>query len=149
MRSSLLWGGAVALALLSSPAQARHAPRDPRPLRCVDPAAIDGDTIRCGRADNRLSYRLIGIDAPELPGHCRRGRICVPGNPFAAMRALAQTLGNGRVTVQVFGTDRYHRRLAIVRVSRVNLACTQYWSGHAIYKPEWDKQRRTARECQI
>jgi endonuclease YncB( thermonuclease family) len=37
----------------------------------------DGDTIRC----NGERIRLLGIDTPELPGHCRKGRDCVSGDP--------------------------------------------------------------------
>lgn len=33
--------------------------------------AIDGDTLRCGRE----RIRLLGTDAPELPGHCQRGTL--------------------------------------------------------------------------
>lgn len=34
----------------------------------------DGDTIRC----NGERIRLLGIDTPELPGHCRQGRVAYP-----------------------------------------------------------------------
>src|SRR3546814_4753345 len=32
------------------------------------PTVVDGDTLRCGGT----RIRLQGIDAPEMPGHCRR-----------------------------------------------------------------------------
>ena len=32
----------------------------------------DGDTIRC----DGEPIRLLGIDTPEVPGHCREGRDC-------------------------------------------------------------------------
>lgn len=44
----------------------------------------DGDTIRC-RGER---IRLLGIDTPELPGHCRQGRDCVPGDPVASTLSL-------------------------------------------------------------
>lgn len=44
---------------------------------CVSPTVVDGDTLRCGSTRIRLS----SIDAPELPGHCRPGRECTPGDP--------------------------------------------------------------------
>jgi endonuclease YncB( thermonuclease family) len=47
-------------------------------------SVTDGDTIRCG--DERI--RLLGIDAPELPGHCRSGRNCAPGDPYASTSSL-------------------------------------------------------------
>ena len=57
---------------------------------CAQALAIDGDTLKCaflndGRAVN---VRLAGIDAPELPGHCRRGRDCAPGDPYVSKRVL-------------------------------------------------------------
>lgn len=47
--------------------------------------AIDGETLRCGKE----RIRLLGIDAPETPGHCRRGRKCVEGDPYASKAALS------------------------------------------------------------
>ncbi len=127
------------------PASAAKA--EPAPRRCILPEAIDGDTIRCGQRGHRISHRLLGIDAPELPGHCRTGRVCAPGDPFAARAALAAALNQGRVTVQSFGTDLYHRQLSIVRARGVNLSCAQIASGNAIFKPTWDKASRIKREC--
>lgn len=54
-------------------------PAEPRATLCRAPRALDGDTITCGTARRLKSgrvrkpvrVRLIGIDAPELPGHCR------------------------------------------------------------------------------
>lgn len=70
--------------------------------------AIDGDTLRHGSERIRLLY----IDAPEMPGHCRPHRVCVPGDPYAARRALARAITRG--TVQCVGSeiDVYGRRLA-------------------------------------
>lgn len=107
-------------------------------------AAIDGDTIRCGRE----VIRLIGIDAPEMPGHCRAGRACVPGDPVRAKRALNAAMMHHPITIRRFGHDRYRRTLAIVYAGRVNLSCAQMDSGNAIYKPGWDAARRVGRECQ-
>lgn len=69
--------------------------------------AIDGDTIR--HEGKRL--RLLGIDAPELPGHCRRGRVCVEGDPVASRDALQRLLDAGEV--RCFGNrmDVYGRAL--------------------------------------
>lgn len=48
----------------------------------------DGDTIRCG--DERI--RLLAIDAPELPSHCRTGRECAPGDPYASGTSLGAAM---------------------------------------------------------
>jgi endonuclease YncB( thermonuclease family) len=68
--------------------------------------ALDGDTFRV--ADRR--YRIAGIDAPELPGHCRVGRHCVAGDPYAAKSALQFYLEQG-VYCRATGVDVYHRTL--------------------------------------
>lgn len=51
---------------------------------CAPARIVDGDTIRCGAQ----RIRLARIDAPELPGHCARGRHCAPGDGKASKAAL-------------------------------------------------------------
>jgi endonuclease YncB( thermonuclease family) len=126
---------------------AAQATAEPAVKRCIRPEAIDGDTIRCGRRGYRVSHRLLGIDAPELAGHCRRGRSCAPGDPQASRAALAAAIEDG-ATVQAFGTDVYKRRLSIVRTKEgQNVSCLQLKAGQAIFKPKWDKGERIKREC--
>lgn len=132
---------------------------------CRAPIAIDGDTIRCrGQGwENRRAIRLTGIDAPELPGHCRAARagrparVCVPGDARASTAALQAALdaalsgggsGGGRVMIQIVGRDKYRRTLAVVRTSAGgNLACGLIAAGHAIFKPDWDRGSWIKREC--
>jgi len=104
--------------------------------------AIDGDTLRCGRE----RIRLIAIDAPELPGHCRRGRSCAPGDPKASQRSLA-LVARGRARIDRIGRDRYGRTLATVRVDGVDLSCHQLRTGQALYRKRWDPGERVARQC--
>ncbi|MGT2513435.1 thermonuclease family protein [Sphingomonas panni] len=87
---------------------------------------VDGDTLRCG--GERI--RLMGIDAPEMPGHCRRGRRCVEGDPYASKAALAAML-KGKATIERRGRDRYGRTLARVRVNGVDLSAAQMRAGMA------------------
>lgn len=102
----------------------------PPPIVCEAPRAIDGDGIRC--ANLPVGVRLIGIDAPELPGHCHRGRVCTPGDGFAARAAMAALLTRGRVTVSPVGFDRYGRILARVTVGRIDLSCRLIATGAAV-----------------
>jgi micrococcal nuclease len=102
----------------------------------------DGDTIRCGRE----RIRLLGIDAPELPGHCRRGRECAPGDPYASKASLDDAL-SGHATIERVGEDRYGRTLARVAADNGDLSCWQLTRKQAIYKPKWDNGLRIARTC--
>jgi hypothetical protein len=104
--------------------------------------AVDGDTLRCG--EERI--RLIGIDAPELPGHCQKERSCAPGDPIASQAALAAA-SRGAAEIDRQGYDRYDRTLARVRVNGVDLSCAQLSGGHAIYRPDWDLLGEIGNEC--
>ncbi len=114
----------------------------PTPPTC---RATDGDTIRCG--SERI--RLLGIDAPETSGHCRRGRTCAPGDPRAATASLSALLRSGSPVIQRVGTDRYGRTLAMVSVRGIDLSCHQLRLGHALYKSPWDDGARVRRSCRF
>lgn len=96
--------------------------------------AIDGDTLRCGRE----RIRLLGIDAPELPGHCRRGRKCVDGDPVASRAALAAAIARGPATIERRGRDRYGRTLARVRVNGADLSAHMVRTGMAVKVARWE-----------
>ena len=68
----------------------------------------DGDTFRCDGA----RIPLYGIDASELAGHCRRGRQCASGDPWAVTRNLAALLQSGDASCRPIDTDIYGRTLA-------------------------------------
>ena len=76
--------------------------------------AIDGDTF----VKDGVHYRLeLGDgsgdypDAPEMPGHCRRGRDCTPGDPYQARLALQDILDTP-AECDADGEDYYRRTLA-------------------------------------
>jgi micrococcal nuclease len=102
----------------------------------------DGDTIRC----NGERIRLLGIDAPELPGHCRKGRACVAGDPYASTQSLADAL-LGTIRIKRIGQDRYGRTLATLSGDKGDLSCWQLQHGRAVYKTQWDNSRRVLRTC--
>lgn len=102
----------------------------------------DGDTIRC--SGERV--RLLGIDAPELLGHCQRGRVCAPGDPYASSRSLEEALV-GELSIDRVSEDRYGRTLARVAGSKGDLSCWQLKQGRAIYVLDWDDGLRVARTC--
>lgn len=103
----------------------------------------DGDTIRCGRE----RIRLLGIDAPETRGHCRRGRTCAPGDPAASTRSLRTAMSRGSLSIRRVGTDRYGRTLAMVAARGRDLSCWQLEHRQAIYKPQWDDGARVMHAC--
>ena len=104
--------------------------------------AIDGDTLRCGRT----RVRLLGIDAAEKPGHCRQGRACAPGDPFAQRSAL-QRLAGGRLKIVAVKQDKFGRLVAVVYASSGgNLSCLMLQAG-ASYVARWDDGKRIWRSC--
>jgi micrococcal nuclease len=105
--------------------------------------AIDGDTLRCG--DGR--YRLLGVDAPELAGHCRKGRVCVSGDPIASKANLARLIDGKPVKIETVGKDRYGRGLVMASVEGADLSCAQIRSGNAIYVAKWDNGKRVSKVC--
>lgn len=135
----------IALALACLAASCAPLP-EAEPIEVVC-SVTDGDTIRCG--DERI--RLLGIDAPELPGHCRQGRDCVEGDGAAATRSLERGASLGPLVIVRMGTDRYGRTLALVRAQTPagsqDLSCWQLQQGHAEYVERWDNRRAVARTC--
>lgn len=125
-----------ALTAIAAPAP-RHTARQTS-NKCI---AIDGDTLTCIYRRQRLHLRLNGIDAPELAGHCRAGRICAPGDAIASKENLARMIAGKRVAWRSLGTDRYGRTIAQPTVGRLDLGCEQMKGGFAIYKPKWDNRR--------
>jgi hypothetical protein len=108
--------------------------------RCV---TTDGDTLRCGAE----RVRILGIDSPEMPGHCRRGRHCVSGDGRAAKRSLAAAVADRPIYLVRYGQDRYGRTLARVWAGGIDLACHQIAHGQAVYVARWDRRGVVAREC--
>lgn len=108
-------------------------------LRCV---AVDGDTLRCGN----MRVRLSGVDAAELPGHCRKGRECAPGDPLKHMAALERFV-RAPVLVTPLKIDRYGRYVSLVE-SRdgKNASCAAIAAG-ARYVLRWDEGLYVARAC--
>jgi endonuclease YncB( thermonuclease family) len=95
---------------------------------CFVASITDGDTFRC-RGGQRV--RLAGIDAPEMPGHCRRGRVCTPGDPFKAKENLTHlALGQSASCLNV--GKSYNRVLALCKIQGHDVACLQVRGGFAV-----------------
>ena len=108
---------------------------------CKVRSVTDGDTFRC--ADG-TRVRLSSIDTPEMPGACRAGRSCVPGDPYAAKAALERLIGGRTVRCERVGMS-YNRVAAWCSVGGMDLSCAMVRSGHAIRLPQHD---RVGRLCQ-
>lgn len=107
---------------------------------------IDGDTIAIGNERIRLN----GIDAPEMPGHCRKGRACVPGSGEDSTATLRHALTMGSVIItERFKTDRYGRTVAQVTAGGYDLSCWQLAYGSARYIARWDELGRVRRTCGV
>jgi len=96
-------------------------------------SVVDGDTIHaCGER-----VRLAAIDAPELPGHCNRGRVCTPGDGWASKANLTRLISRGGVTLRPLDRDHYGRLVACVSVNGRDLSHAQVAAGLAVerYRP--------------
>lgn len=100
---------------------------------CRRVTVADGDTFSC---DGRR-IRMVGIDAPEMPGHCRPGRRCTPGDPFASKANLQRLLRAGPVQCRTTDTDAFGRTVARCRAGTVDLSCRQVQGGFAVRRYGW------------
>lgn len=112
--------------------------------RCV---AIDGDTLSCLAGGARVHLRLNAIDAPELPGHCRPGRRCAPGDPFVVKATLAKWVEGRTVRWVPLGLDVYGRTIAQPKAGNRNLVCSLLRARLVVYKPRWDNFRAARTAC--
>lgn len=97
---------------------------------CLSPTHHDGDNVRCANIEE--SIRLQGIDAPEMPGSCRPGRQCTPGDPYAARDHLRGLTQGRTLDCSAEGQDRYGRVIARCAVAGLDLSCAMIASGHAV-----------------
>lgn len=93
---------------------------------CKSPFVADGDSLTCAG----VRVRLQGIDAPEMPGHCRSGRRCVEGDPYAA-KSYLKKITRGAVTCNRIATDHYGRTIARCESQGRDLSCAMLASGLA------------------
>jgi len=101
---------------------------EPGTISCYRPHITDGDTLRC----NQIRIRLYSIDAPEMNGHCREGRKCVDGDPYASKDYLI-SITRGIVTCTPIEKDHYGRTVAACKSEQSeDLSCSMVKAGHAI-----------------
>ena len=122
----------------------KHKPVQPNKdgvFSCTVQSVTDGDTFRCS---NGTRVRLSSIDTPEMPGSCRPGRACAPGDPYAAKAALQRLIGGRTILCQPVGMS-YNRVAAWCSVNGMDLSCAMVRNGHAIRLPQHDMDRRLCR----
>ena len=124
---------AIGIGAYGSVGTSRPDGSGPGDFTCSAVSVTDGDTFRC---DGRR-VRMEGIDAPELPGHCREGRDCVAGDPFASTSNLQRIIGAGEVVCRTTDTDRYGRTVARCFAGETDLSCEQVRGGFAKYRYAW------------
>lgn len=95
------------------------------------------------------AIRLLAIDAPEMAGHCRKGRACAPGDPIVCKQSLAAALHRESLAIDRVGQDLYGRTLAVVTDGGVNLSCWQLRAGQAVYVGKWDNELRIQKDCSV
>lgn len=115
----------------------RHADTPTDLIACPQPNHHDGDALRCGY--HGRSMRLYAIDAPEMPGACRPGRWCVPGDPYASRDHLSSLTAGRTVTYRVLDHDHYGREVVQAFADRVDLSCRMGAPIHGVgeSQPMW------------
>ena len=76
--------------------------------------------------------RLYGIDAPEMPGACRPGRRCTPGDPYAARDHLRDLTRGRSVRCEEMDVDSYGRPVVRCLADDQDISCAMVASGHAV-----------------
>lgn len=97
---------------------------------CLHPSHHDGDAIHCDGEPR--SMRLHAIDAPEMPGACRPGRDCTPGDPYVSRDYLASLTHGRKVECAQTDTDKYGRRVVECTADGRNLGCAMVAAGMAV-----------------
>jgi endonuclease YncB( thermonuclease family) len=125
----------------SSPSAAQQKSGGRSGFACHVAYVHDGDTFRCS---DGTRVRLSAIDAPEMPGGCRPGRSCAPGNPYRA-KATLERLITGR-TVQCDSAGKsYNRVAAWCSLNGADLSCMMLRSGQAVRLDRFDPRGRLRR----
>jgi endonuclease YncB( thermonuclease family) len=108
---------------------------------CTVVSIHDGDTLRCS---DGTRVRLHAIDTPEMPGACREGRSCAPGDPYRAKAALVKLAGRQTLRCDRTGTS-YDRVTAYCSSRGVDLSCAMWRGGWAVRLEKFDRDRRLCR----
>jgi endonuclease YncB( thermonuclease family) len=90
----------------------------------------DGDAIRCGVSGRSMRY--YAVDAPKMPGACRPGRRCTPGDPCTSRDHLAGLTAGKDVTCRQRGTDHFGRRVVQCFAASVELSCRVVAEGFLV-----------------
>jgi endonuclease YncB( thermonuclease family) len=136
------WIVLLGVGLISSVAVDRQIKDDEPTTFEAQCKATDGDSLNCGG----LRVRLLGVDAAEMPGHCRAGRDCAPGDPYIHKAALERFVMQP-VRISPIKKDRYGRTVASVTdKSGKNASCAAILAGSR-YIPKWDHRMLIARTC--
>jgi endonuclease YncB( thermonuclease family) len=119
-----------------SPGTSPAAPRPQRTEEGTVTHVADGDTITVITANQtKLRIRMVGIDAPETPKGTK-----FPGQPYGkeAEAYLTQLVEGKRVTVEIYGVDRYKRLLATIFLDGkdINLAMIEAGLAEVYVRPE-------------
>lgn len=76
--------------------------------------------------------RLYGIDAPEMPGACRPGRRCTPGDPYAARDHLRALTRGRKIRCEELDMDSYGRPVVRCTADGQDISCAMVAAGHAV-----------------
>jgi endonuclease YncB( thermonuclease family) len=114
---------------------------------CAVLSIHDGDSLtrRERINDKPIKVRLAAIDTPEMPGACRKDRVCAPGNPHRAKASLVKLAAGKTLRCERTGTS-WGRITAWCRTAAgVDLSCAQFRAGFAVRLAQFDRDRKLCR----
>lgn len=76
--------------------------------------------------------RMHAIDAPEMPGSCRPGRRCTPGDPYASRDYLRRLTKGREVRCEEKDVDSYGRMVVRCTADGKDLGCAMVAGGQAV-----------------
>ena len=93
---------------------------------------IDGDTIKVLKMGNKISVRLVGIDAPETSKRITKNK-GIKGQPFSkeSKNYLSSLVFDKYVDIKSYGQDQYGQTLGVISYGMTNVNLKMIKAGLA------------------
>jgi endonuclease YncB( thermonuclease family) len=92
----------------------------------------DGDTIKILKMGNKITVRLVGIDAPEISKRITKNK-GIKGQPFSkeAKNYLSSLVFDKFIDIKFYGQNQYRQTLGVVSYGMTNVNLKMIEAGFA------------------